>query len=180
MLREELEHVIRAAAAITGDSEIMVIGAAALLGSVPIPPPDLAQTMEADIYPLRHPHLADLIDGAICELSHFHETFRYYAHGVGPSTATLPTGWEDRLVKIQNERTRQYIGYCLDPYDLAASKLVAGREKDAAFVEGLLRHRIVTAEQLLQRIQLLPVDAERRGRLELQVASFGKSSERRG
>jgi hypothetical protein len=180
MLLEELEHVIRAAAAITGDSEIMVIGAAALLGSVPSPPPDLAQTMEADVYPLRHPHLADLVDGAIGELSTFHETFRYYAHGVGPSTATLPTGWEERLVKIQNEGTRQYIGYCLDPCDLAASKLAAGREKDAAFVEGLLRHRIVTVEQLLERIQLLPVDAERRGRLELQVTSFGKLSERRG
>jgi hypothetical protein len=83
-------------------------------------------------------------------------------------------------VKIQNEGTRRYIGYCLDPYDLAASKLAAGREKDAAFVEGLLRHRIVTVEQLLERIQLLPVDAERRGRLELQVTSFGKLSERRG
>jgi hypothetical protein len=65
MRREELEHVIRAAAAISGDSEIVIIGAAALLGSVPSPPADLAQTMEADLYPLRHPHLADVVDGAI-------------------------------------------------------------------------------------------------------------------
>jgi len=176
MRRDELEHVIRAAAAITGDSEIVVIGAAALLGSVPTPPADLAQTMEADIYPLRHPHLADVIDGAIGELSPFHETFRYYAHGVGPTTAVLPAGWQDRLVKVQNEGTRQYIGYCLDPCDLAASKLAAGREKDSAFVEGLLRHRIVTAEQLLGRIGLLPLDAERRRRLELQVVALGKTS----
>ena len=69
MRRDELEHVIRAAAAITGDSGIVVIGAAALLGSVPSPPPDLMQTMEARIYPLRHPGLADVIDGAIGELS---------------------------------------------------------------------------------------------------------------
>jgi hypothetical protein len=50
MRRDELEHVIRAAAAISGDSEIVIIGAAALLGTVPNPPPDLAQTLEADIW----------------------------------------------------------------------------------------------------------------------------------
>lgn len=173
MRRSELEHVIRAAAAVSGESEIVVIGAAALLGSVPDPPDDLAQTMEADLYPLRRPHLADVVDGAIGELSPFHETFRYYAHGVGPSTAILPAGWEDRLVKIQNEGTRQYVGYCLDPGDLAASKLAAGREKDLAFVAGLLRHRIVTAEGLLGRVGLLPLDAERRRRIEQQVVALG-------
>ena len=176
MRREDLEHVIRAAAAISGDSEIVVIGAAALLGSVPTPPADLTQTMEADIYPLRHPHLADVIDGAIGELSPFHETFRYYAHGVGPATAILPAGWDDRLVKIQGEGTRQYIGYCLDPYNLAASKLAAGREKDLAFVGGMLRHRIVAAEKLLERIGLLPVDTDRRRRLEFQVVALGRAS----
>ena len=180
MRRDELEHVIRAAAAISGDSEIVVIGAAAILGSVPSPPADLAQTMEADIYPLHHPELADVIDGAIGELSPFHETFRYYAHGVSPSTAILPSGWKDRLVKVQNEGTRQYIGYCLEPYDMAASKLAAGREKDAAFVEGLLRHRVVTAERLLERIGLLPLDADRRRRLESQVVALGKATGRDG
>ena len=180
MRRSELEHVIRAAAAISGDSEIVVIGAAALLGSVPDPPADLAQTMEADVYPLRHPHLADVIDGAIGELSPFHETFRYYAHGVGPSTAILPAGWSDRLVKIQNEGTRQYTGYCLDPCDLAASKLAAGREKDMAFVGGLLRHRLVTAEQLLDRVGLLPVDAGRRQRIGQQIEALGRAAGQAG
>ncbi len=173
MRRDELEHVIRAAAAITGDSEMS--------SSAPRAPRLRAHPTRRPgtddggrIYPLRH--LADVIDGAIGELSPFHETFRYYAHGVGPTTAVLPAGWQDRLVKVQNEGTRQYIGYCLDPCDLAASKLAAGREKDSAFVEGLLRHRIVTAEQLLGRIGLLPLDAERRRRLELQVVALGKTS----
>jgi hypothetical protein len=68
MRRDELEHVIRAAAAIVGESEIVVVGAAALLGAVPSPPPELTQTLEADVYPLRRPELASLIDGAIGEL----------------------------------------------------------------------------------------------------------------
>ncbi|HQR29224.1 MAG TPA: hypothetical protein PLL32_02365 [Anaeromyxobacteraceae bacterium] len=173
MRREHLEHVIRAAAAISGDREIVVIGAAALLGSVPNPPDDLAQTMEADIYPLHRPHLADVIDGAIGELSPFHETFRYYAHGVGPSTALLPAGWRDRLVPVQGQGTGDSIGHCLDPCDLAASKLAAGREKDLAFVGGLLRHRIVTAAEVLARVGQLPLDEGRRREIAQRVAALG-------
>ena len=39
---------------------------------------------------------SELIDGAIGELSQFHQTFGYYAHGVDQTTATLPAGWADR------------------------------------------------------------------------------------
>jgi hypothetical protein len=42
LMVQGLEPVL--AAAISGDSEIVIIGAAALLGSVPSPPADLAQT----------------------------------------------------------------------------------------------------------------------------------------
>jgi len=42
---------------------------------------------EADIYPLQAPELAEKIEGAIGEGSQFHQTFSYYAQGVGPHTA---------------------------------------------------------------------------------------------
>lgn len=114
MKRDELEHLIRAAAAITNEYEIMVIGSQSILGSAPHAPDFLLQSMAADIYPLHRPELADLIDGAIGELSPFEECFGYYAQGVGPETAVLPEGWESRLVKIQNANTDLKIGYCLD------------------------------------------------------------------
>jgi len=44
------------------------------------------------------PEKADIIDGCIGELSPFHETFGYYAHGIGPETAVLPAKWKTRLV----------------------------------------------------------------------------------
>jgi len=59
----------------------------------------------------------------------FHQTFGYYAHGVGESTEILPEGWRDRLVKVERERTMGAIGWCLEVHDLAASKLAAGRKK---------------------------------------------------
>ena len=165
MRREELEHLIRAAAAITNEYEIVVIGSQSILGAVPNAPDFLLQSMEADLYPLQHPELADLIDGAIGELSPFEERFGYYAQGVGPETAILPASWETRLVKIQNAHTDLKIGYCLEPHDLAASKLAAGREKDWPFVEALLRHDIVEHSTLADRIASLPLPEERRAAL---------------
>lgn len=158
--RKDLEHIIRAAAAITNQYEIMIIGSQSILGAVPNAPEVLLQSMEADVYPLRRPELAYLIDGAFGELSPFDENFGYYAQGVGPETATLPSGWEERLIKIQNENTDLKIGYCLEPHDLAASKLAAGRDKDWQFVEILMRHSIVSAGVLKERVALLPVSDE--------------------
>lgn len=171
MKRKELEHLIRAAAAITDQYEIMVIGSQSILGAVPDAPEFLLQSMEADVYPLHRPDLADLIDGAIGELSPFEDRFGYYAQGVGPETALLPSGWETRVVKIQNANTDLKIGYCLEPHDLAASKLAAGREKDWLFVETMLRHRIVDHATLLERIAALPVSTESKHRLNRWVAS---------
>src|SRR5437763_1568132 len=41
------------------------------------------------------------IDGAIGDGSPFDSTFGYYAHGVGPETATAPAGWQERLVRVE-------------------------------------------------------------------------------
>jgi hypothetical protein len=113
--------------------------------------------MEADVYPLHRPDLADLIDGAIGELSPFEDCFGYYAQGVGPETAVLPSAWQTRVVKIQNENTDLKIGYCLEPHDLAASKLAAGRDKDWSFVSAMLEHALVDPVILCQRIDTLPI-----------------------
>ena len=120
-----LEHILRAAAAI------------------------------ADIYPRQAPDKSDLIDGAIGELSMFHQTFGYYAHGVDETTATLPAGWVDRLVPLVNANTGGATGWCLEVHDLAVSKLVAGREKDLDFVRVLVGERMVDPAVLQERVTML-------------------------
>ncbi len=136
---KQLEHVLRASGSITKCREIVVIGSQSLLASFPGAPDALLGSMEVDCYPLDNPALADLIDGSIGELSPFHETFGYYAHGIGPETAALPSGWGTRVVRLQNENTGGTIGLCLSPADLAVSKLLAGREKDIDFVRAMLK-----------------------------------------
>lgn len=160
MQRPQLEHLIRAAAEITNQYEFVVIGSQSLVGAIDAPPVECTLSMEADIYPLQAPELADLIDGSIGELSLFHDHFGYYAQGVSPQTAHLPDGWQSRLRRLQTPATNDRIAYCLDPVDLFVSKACAAREKDATFNQALLRAGIVSMNDALQRASLLPDSAE--------------------
>lgn len=59
MTREELEHIIRACGEITNQYEFVIVGSQSMLGSVPNPEAVFTVSMEADIYPLRAPELAE-------------------------------------------------------------------------------------------------------------------------
>jgi hypothetical protein len=153
MTRIQLEHIIRAAAANADTEEIVIMESQSILGSFADPGhEDLTTSMEADVFPLNAPERAILIDGAIGERSVFHETFGYYAHGVSPETATLPADWEKRLVLIQNENTRGFKGWCLEPHDLAVSKLAAGRPKDISFLKAMKHVGMLNPQMLLTRL----------------------------
>ena len=170
MKRSQLEHVIRAAATITQDDDIVVIGSQAVLGQFPDAPEELCVSDEADLYPRHRPERSDLIDGSIGEGSPFHITFGYYAQGVGVTTATLPRGWETRLVPVRNERTRDATGWCLEVHDLVISKLAAGREKDMVFTRAAARHGLVRETELRARLDDLVVDERVRAAIAVRIS----------
>lgn len=159
MTRQQLEHIIRAAAGITGTTELIVVGSQAILGRHPDAPAELLSSEEVDVFTLRSPDDAELIDGSIGEQSPFHRTFGYFAHGVGIETSTLPPGWQQRLVPVRSPSTGGATGLCLEPHDLAIAKLVAGRDKDMDFLRVMLRHQLVnptTFTELLTATTLAP------------------------
>lgn len=162
MQRHELEHIIRASAGITGKNRFIIVGSQAVLGQFPEAPAELLVSREADIYCPGDSSATDLIDGTIGELSPFEQSFRYYAHGVGPETAVVPVGWESRLVEVHSEFTGGATAFCLEVHDLAISKLVAGREKDFNFVAALLRHGMVELPVLAERLTATELHPERR------------------
>lgn len=175
MKRSEIEHVLRAAKAIAGEDEFILIGSQSVLGAFPDAPLALRRSIELDIFPKRHPEKADLIDGAIGERSLFHETHGYYAHGVGPETARLPAGWESRLVRVCNENTGGAVGWCLEVHDLAFSKLAAGRPKDIEYVVNLLRHKLakqVRIKQLVEQEQTAEIKPLLTQRLAVVIAKI--------
>ncbi|MDZ7754656.1 MAG: hypothetical protein U5S82_24135 [Gammaproteobacteria bacterium] len=93
MKRNNLEHPIRAAGAITQSQTIIVLGSQSILGKYPDAPNTVLMSMEADLIPAEHPDRWNLLDGTIGEMSPFHESFGYYADGVEESTAVLPAKW---------------------------------------------------------------------------------------
>lgn len=165
MQRHELEHVIRAAAEVTNRYEFIIVGSQSILGAVPNPPPECVMSMEVDIFPRDAEELSDLIEGALGEGSQFHDTHGYYAQGVGSKTAVLPAGWETRLVRVQSQATRGFVGYCLDPTDLFLAKGAANRDKDRSFNRALLRSCHVRAADALARVDSMPLDDRGKKRL---------------
>jgi hypothetical protein len=160
MTRFEMEHVIRAAAMIADDNELIVIGSQALLAEHAEAPAEVLVSRELDLYPRNYPERADLIDGSIGEGSPFEAVFGYFAHGVGPETALLPQGWEKRLIPVCNENTRKATGWCLEKHDLVLSKLAVGREKHIAFYQALLRAGLVDKDVLRARLAAMDFEPQ--------------------
>lgn len=159
MTREQFEHAIRAAGAVLGVSELLVIGSQAVHGSMAgALPIEATRSVEVDVA-IRgdvEGRFADLIDGSIGEASMFHDTFGYYAQGVVESTAQLPTGWQARLVPFDTPGTRGVTVWCLELHDLWISKAVAGRDKDREFCRALLAQRVVATHVLRSRLGTVP------------------------
>lgn len=177
MKRADLEHIIRAAATIADDDELIIVGSQAVLAQFPDAPEEMLRSNEADVYPKNQPQRWDLIDGAIGELSTFHDTFGYYAQGVQEGVATLPEGWQGRLVPLRTAATRGATGWCLEIHDLVISKYVANRASDRRYCGAAARAGLVDRDVLMERLAATPIDPALRERIAaLIVADFAASS----
>lgn len=160
MRRDQLEHAIRATTEILEHDEVVIIGSQAILGSHHEDelPERATASIEVDVVPLNDDDaesLATSLDGAIGELSLFHQTHGFYIQGVGKQTAALPDGWTARLVEVSNANTRGRTGLCLEPHDLCVAKLVANRPKDHEFVGALISAGLVSVQTLRERLAML-------------------------
>ena len=166
MRYDQLEHAIRAACEVAEDTEILIFGSQAILGTYPNAPESLRASIEVDVQAKNKPEMTDLIDGSLGEESQFHIIHGFYVHGVSIEAATLPAGWSERTITVQDSvATRGGKGHCIDAHDLAASKLFAYREKDRSFVATLLIEQLIDGPTLLERINTLPIDEDARKRL---------------
>ena len=180
MRRDQLEHLIRAAGAILGEPEIIVIGSQSILASIKEDhlPAEATRSVEADLVPLDDPDedKSTLLDGTIGELSPFHETFGVYGHGVGKRTARLPAEWRTRLVALRNENTSGVTGLCLEPHDLVVAKLLASRPHDIEFCRALFHAGVVDPTVVAQRLAVTNMDDDERERMKRLLESIAKDS----
>lgn len=172
MRRADVAHILRASRSLTNETEFVLVGSQSAHVSIADLPEVMRQSGELDIYPLRRPELAEVIDGAIGEGSPFHTTFGYYAQGVAPETAKLPRGWHDRALRISDPMTEGAIGIAPEIHDICASKLVALREKDFDYVGAAIEATLVEPTTLLTRLREIDqVPEEVRARASAWVAA---------
>lgn len=156
MNRAQLAHVLRAAATIVEDGEILVVGSQAILATADAEAlPDAAtRSVEADLAFLDDPwdDKADTLEGAIGEGSQFHAEFGYDAQGVSVATSQLPAGWRGRLIAFDRVDAEPSDARCSEAHDLVVAKLVANREKDREFAAALMESGLVQVRTLLDRV----------------------------
>lgn len=125
----QLEHAIRAACDVSGDTELLIFGSQAILGSHPNAPEGVRASIEIDIQAKNLPERTEYIAGALGEDSPFHRAHGFWVDGVLIDVAKLPLGWESRTIPVSHPvGTRGNVGHCLEAHDLAASKLAADCE----------------------------------------------------
>lgn len=175
MNRQQFDHSIRAAGAVLGVDELIVIGSQAVHGSLTELPEEAQRSMEVDIVPPDDADgtRADVIDASIGEASMFHETFGYYSQGVSERTAVLPDGWRDRLVRYESPGTNGVVAWCLELHDLWIAKAIANRQKDREFCRALLEGGRVEVATLGERFaQVEQLTDEQRAVVEAFIRSL--------
>jgi hypothetical protein len=170
MKKRQVDHVLRAAGRITGETQFIIIGSQSLHGKYPDLADDIVRSAEVDLIANRDASRTEWLN-VIGQDSKFHEEFGYYADPVDRKTATLPKGWKGRLVNLPAGDTEGVQGLCLDPHDLAIAKYVARREKDIVFTRELARRGIVSDERLLALVDQTPVTEEIRRRIRAHIAT---------
>jgi len=173
---EQFEHVLAAAAELTGQDEFVVVGSQAIFGSLARPPESLLEPTPADIYPRRDPGGAALIEEELGEDSQFHLAHGCYAHGAGPLTVRAPRGWEKRLVRREipprSASQRTILAWCLEVHDLVLCKCLTGRDGDWDYATEALRAGIAKADVLLARVFDLPATHEECDELEQRLSGI--------
>jgi hypothetical protein len=167
--RDQLEHAIRTACQIIHQPAVIIVGSQAILGTYSEDelPPEATMSLEVDVLPIADTdgetsELADLIEGVAGEWSLFEEQHGFSIDGADLDTASLPDGWRERLVKVQNANTAapsgspQFTGWCLDKEDLCVAKLSAHREKDFEFVRALVGAGLVNPLVIADRLSMVP------------------------
>lgn len=144
MRLQSLVHLAGIAAAIAPGQQIVILGSSSLLASFPHLG-DASSLLEASydadlLIEGVDEKLAGVVHEAIGKGSLFQARAGYYADALRPVVAeTFPRDWEERLIPLPGCEAAQ----CLDPHDLAAVKIQAGRPKDLALCAALLStHRL--------------------------------------
>jgi hypothetical protein len=153
--KEQLLELTERVKQVAGVDIPIIVGSQSLYAITSQVPESVKRSVECDflLLAMGPPAFRAVIE-QIGFASSFQETHGYYADAVGLATVVLPTGWQERLVPLSDEAGKLQ-AYCLEAHDTCVSKLMAGREKDFAFIKELLDRGLVDMETLIARAELI-------------------------
>ena len=159
--------MLREAGKIARDKDFFLFGSQSLRAVCPRYPKEFPQTLEADLYPRRHPEAWSVLCREMGRGSKFFQKHGVFLDCVDPSVATFPDGWMERLIPFRTPRTGGVTAWCLEPNDLFAAKLAVWRDKDQKFLAAMLWHKLVKPNIIRRRIRDLPIsNSHRQGLVE--------------
>jgi hypothetical protein len=137
-------------------------------------PDDMTRSIDFDAYPLDDPARIDELIDEFGENGPFHQREGIYLDAVAPTTATLPEGWQGRLLKVENDDVRLW---CLEPNDAAVSKYARGEPRDLRWIRAGIAASIVSPPTVRLRLKQTFFDDEaekRRAWANFEVDARGK------
>jgi hypothetical protein len=154
MRRSQVLNLVGAVSAMMPGGRLIVVGSQSVHGQVPTAPQVALASIETDLLLYPHFNLHDAIEEQFGLESDYLREHGVYAHPLGIGLVTLPKGWEDRLVPVKNDGG-DVCYWALEIHDTAASKLMAGRDKDFEFIIELCYASEFRFESFLERVLLL-------------------------
>ncbi len=151
MHRSQVEHLIREISKFTGDKEFLIVGSQSIHGMMNFPPDVFKNSVECDFY-REDAAWIQKVRKAFGLESEFWKRNQYHADPIGAHVVKMPPGWKDRLITYQID---DIICKVPQPLDLAACKLMAGREKDLVYVKELVSWGFVKKDELVERVRTM-------------------------
>jgi hypothetical protein len=135
-----------------GHCDYVVIGSLSVLGLADVTaiPGDMTMSIDVGCYTLSDPGRIDGLRPALGEGSNFLRAHGIYLDPVSPRLATLPDGWETRLIKVAQDGV---VAHFLEPHDAAVSKLARGEQRDVRWVAAGARASILSVATIKHRMK---------------------------
>ena len=125
-----------------GETDYVVLGSLAVLGHGGKVPARMAASLDVDAFTKSDPGRIFDLAPALGQGSAFESEHGFYLDPISPRVATLPDGWEDRLIRIQLEP--ELAAWFLEPNDAAVSKYARMEPRDREWIRPGLRAGVLS------------------------------------
>ena len=181
MKRDDLRRLFSEARKLVGETDYVVIGSLAALGYSGEVPARMAMSVDVDAWCKSDPPRVFELAHTLGQGSAFEARHGYYLDPVSPRIATLPGGWEERLVRIELEPGLAV--WFLEPNDAAVSKYARLEPRDREWIRAGLSGGILSLAILEARFEhttFLDADESTRARAALDEDRQWTRRTRRG